>query len=814
MAMWVSAMLGWLLGVAMPLSLPALPSGEWLLAAVAAGSALLACLCSGRLTSSGRCLVLLVAVAALAFAQACWRGRVLIDQQLPTEWDSASTLLEGEIDGLPIRRGEALQLEVVVRQVDGVAPGPHQPSRVMLFWRSSSGALPRVEAGQVWLWPVRWRSPQGVGNPAGFDQALWLLEHGIRATATVRPTGDDTARLLQPARRWSGALDRFRQQVRERIASTVADSRVAGVLAGLTVGDQSAIDAEDWAVFRQTGVAHLISISGLHIAMVGWMVAGAAAALWRRSSRLIWRRPTAEVAAWAMVLGAGGYAVLAGWGVPAQRTVCMLFVASVLRLSGRRWPWPLQWLVGATVVTALDPWALAQAGFWLSFVAVGVLLASGPAVHSQEEPLGWRQRLARVAKEGVRTQWLATVGLLPLGVLIFQQVSVVGFLANLLAIPVFTLLVTPLALAGMVWSGFWLAAAWVLQACLGALQGMAAWPWAVWYTAAWPAWLGPLAILAGCLLVMPVPHGWRWLAWPLLLPVLHLPFAWGPLRQPAIGQFGVLAPDVGQGTAVVVFTAGHALLFDAGPKVGMQSDAGQRVVVPVLRAVGLPKLDEVVLSHGDADHTGGALSVAEALPVMTWRTTLADDDPVRMKLAERRPAAAHVPCQAGQQWQWDGVQFEVLHPTSDDLLGRGRLPDNALSCVIRVVARARAGQPPRVLLLTGDIEAPQEADLLRREREAGHLQSTLLVAPHHGSKTSSSEAFLQAVHPDQVLIQAGLHNRYGHPSPSVVARYEAMGLQVVQSSRCGAYVWFSDGSVSRCWRDESRRYWHMASSAR
>lgn len=812
MAMWVSAMLGWLLGVALPLGMPALPSGTGQLAAVVLGLLVMAAVVRARSWAAWyRCLGVLCAVALLAWAQACWRAQALVEQQVPPAWEASTVRLEGQIDGLPVRRGDAWQLEVLVRRLDGEVPRPQWPARVMLYWRQAEKGLPDVESGQVWSWPVRFRSPQGPGNPAGFDQALWLLEHGMRATATVRAKGEELAQLIQPARGWTGSLDRFRQRVRERIAGVVIDTRLAGVLAGLTVGDQSAIDAEDWDVFRQTGVAHLISISGLHIAMVGWMVAGAVSAVWRRSPKLIWRRPTAEVAAWSMVLGAAGYAVLAGWGVPAQRTVCMLLVSSLLRLSGRRWPWPLQWLIGATVVTAWDPWALAQAGFWLSFVAVGVLLASGPSVQRGDEPVAWPQRWGRAAREAVRTQWLATLGLLPLGALIFQQVSVVGFLANLVAIPVFTLLVTPLALAGMVWSPLWHVAAWVLHGCLGILQGMAAWPGAVWYTAAWPAWLGPLAIGSACLLVMPVPRGWRWLGLPLLLPVLHLPFAWGTLSQPSVGQFGVLAPDVGQGTAVVIYTARHALLFDTGPKLGERSDAGQRVVVPVLRSVGLTRLDEVVLSHGDADHTGGALSVDAAIPVSVWRTTLAEDDPVRVQLAALQPLRAHVPCQAGQQWQWDGVLFEVLHPTADELAGRSHVPDNALSCVIRVVAQARHGHAPKAVLLTGDVEAPQEAALLHREGEAGRLTSTLLVAPHHGSKTSSTEGFLKAVAPRQVLVQAGLHNRYGHPAPSVVARYDALGLQVLQSSTCGAYLWFSDGSPGRCWRVGARRYWHPAS---
>lgn len=814
MARWLIAMLAWLAGVAIQLQQAELAAPVWVLAGAVLGvltllvPAIHSSVRQRRLPEGTRLVLMALGVLLLAWAATSWRAGVRVAQVLPDAWGGQEVAVEGRIDSLPERRADTWRMDVQVRRYNGQSVQADQPQQIMLFWRVDDARQPVITAGQVWLWRVRLQRPVGVSNPGGFDQALWLFERGVRATGSVRPRAQAPVLLREPAGWLDGGVDRLRQRIREALFREVSDARLAGVLAGLTVGDQAAIDPDDWNVFRQTGVAHLVSISGLHIAMVGWMIGGLAAALWRRSPGLVLRRPAPVVGAWGMVIGALAYAVLAGWGVPAQRTVCMMLVSSVLRLSGRRWPWPMVWLSCAVVVTLLDPWALSQAGFWLSFVAVGVLMSSGPEPRDHEASAHWRSRLWQHIRQGVRTQWLATVGLLPLGVVFFQQVSLVGFLANLLAIPWFTMVITPLALLGMVWPWAWHPAAATLDMSLALLTRLANWPWAVWQTPMLPGWLGASAVAAACLMVMPLPRAWRWLGWPVLLPILYLPAAWGPFPLPAKGQFMVLAPDIGQGTAVIIRTASHVLLFDAGPQVGPHDDAGRRVVVPVLQALGVRRLDEVVLSHGDADHTGGALSVGKAMEVSQWRTTLADEHVVRVAQNAMPHPPRHVVCQAGQRWEWDGVSFEVLQPDTEELRRRAQLSDNALSCVVRVASVGRRGSAPRTVLLTGDIEADQEAALLQRDAGQGHLASTLLVAPHHGSRTSSTEPFVRAVAPTTVLIQAGRHNRYGHPARDVVARYVDQGVEVSQSARCGAFAWRSDTGQHECWLDRARHYWN------
>jgi competence protein ComEC len=383
---------------------------------------------------------------------------------------------------------------------------------------------------------------------------------------------------------------------------------------------------------------------------------------------------------------------------------------------------------------------------------------------------------------------VVTLALTPLTLLLFGQVSVVGFAANLVAIPWVTLVVTPLALGGVLWAPLWSLAALSLQPLAALLQWLALWPWAVVFLPAAPLWAGMLAVAGGALLATRLPWRLRLLALPLLWPALW----WQPVR-PAAGQFELLAADIGQGNAVLVRTATHTLLYDAGPRFSRESDAGHRVLVPLLRALG-ERVDTLMLSHRDADHTGGAAAVLAQQP----HAELVGSIEAENTLQALRPVQ---PCLAGQRWEWDGVAFEVLHPQPDDAAVRSVRP-NALSCVLRITS---AGPQGVSALLVGDIEAPQEQALLAR---GAALQADLLLVPHHGSKTSSSPAFLDAVQPRTALVQAGYRNRFGHPAPEVLQRYRLRDIEVVESSRCGAATWASAKPAAiGCERDAGRRYW-------
>jgi competence protein ComEC len=799
-----AGMLAWLAGVALQLQqreLPA-PAALALLAGLAVVALAAAVLARRRRRAALTLALLLPGLVALGFGWATLLAQQRLQQALPAMLDGADVELVGVVASMPrvLAGGLRFDFHVESAQWRG-APlqVPAQvPQRVSVGWFGGvhdgllmAGAPVVVEAGQRWRLTVRLRTPHGARNPHGFDLELWLFERGLRAVGTVRSAaGQPAPRLL--AQGVAHPVERARQRVRDALFERVADPGAAGVLAGLAVGDQASIERDDWRVFRDTGTAHLMAISGLHVTMFAWLAGALIGAAWRCSARLMLGLPAPLAARWGGVAVAAAYAVFAGWGVPAQRTVWMLAAAALILSLGWRWPWLLVLLAAAVVVSVADPWALLQPGFWLSFVAVGLLLASEPAgaragVAAAGAVAGWRARAWAPLREALRTQVIASVGLAPLTLLLFQQVSLVGLLANLVAVPLVTLVITPLALLGMLAPPLWDLGAWLVAELTQVLTWLAGRPAAVWHAAVAPPWAQAAALLAAALAVMPLPWRLRLLAVPLALPLL-----WpAPERLPP-GRFELLAADVGQGTAVLLRTRDHVLLYDTGPRYWRSGDAGERVLVPLLRALGVRRIDVLMLSHGDADHAGGAASVLAALPVQRSYSSLPDGH------ALRAPPLPHRRCDAGMAWQWDGVRFEVLHPLAED--HARPLRPNALSCVLRVVdAHGRAA------LLAGDIGVAQEAALVAR-LGAG-LRSEVLLVPHHGGRGSSSPGFVDAVAPRVALVQAGRGNRHGHPAAEVVARYEASGAALLRSERCGAWRWRSDGE-GHCQRAVARRYWH------
>ncbi|PJI96931.1 competence protein ComEC [Acidovorax sp. 69] len=817
-----AVLLGVVVGAALQLLQPEL-WGVWAYGALLCGVLVLGwcAAASASLRSTSRWARGAVAVSAVValgagalamFALSGLRATVYLQQRLAPALEGQDIRVTGVVSAMPQTNEAGTRLRMAVQTALLKGTPVELPSQIDLAWyggafRDAGEVMdlqrlpPPVRAGERWDLTVRLKAPHGLRNPHGFDFELWAWEQGVQATGYVRagPKDESPVRL---AATWKYPVEQWRQTVRDAIldrlgrgADDTSDpgrARIAGVVAALVTGDQRAIDRSDWDVFRATGVAHLMSISGLHITLFAWLAAWVVRSLWRRSARLCLAVPAPSAALVAGVALAAAYALFSGWGVPAQRTVTMLGIVALLQWSGRRWPWPQVWLLACAAVVLVDPWALAQAGFWLSFVAVGVLFATNPIAEGAYEK-GAKGHFYALLRE----QWVVTLALTPLGLLLFGQVSLVGFAANLVAIPWVTLVVTPLALGGVLWGPLWSLAALSLQPLAAWLQWLAQWPWAVVFLPAAPLWAGVAAVVGGAVLAMRLPWRVRLLALPLLVPV----FGWQPARPP-VGQFELLAADIGQGNAVLVRTATHTLLYDAGPRFSRESDAGHRVLVPLLRALG-ERVDVLMLSHRDADHTGGAAAVLAQQP----QAVLTGSIEAEHVLQTLRPAS---PCLAGQRWDWDGVVFEVLHPLAGDGAPAPRAPrPNALSCVLRVAA---AGSEGAVALLVGDIEAPQEHSLVAR---GAALRADLLLAPHHGSKTSSSPVFLETVQPRTALVQAGYRNRFGHPAPDILQRYRERNIRVVESSRCGAATWASaDPSVVACERDTSRRYWQHDMPAR
>ena len=799
---WQWAAAGGLLGTAVQLQQASLADGVWRL--VALGLAVAAGVVGWTgVAETGRIrrrvgVGFALSTALLAWAATDWRAQQRLADRLDLRLEMQTLWVTGVVTGLPQWRSDHVRFDLVLEPDPQVGHlGQGVPQRVRLAWYPAAestaftaGTMPR--AGQRWRLPVRLKRLDGPVNPHGGDAVLALFERGVGAVGTVHVrAGQAPLRLGDTGH---ASVDRLRQDLRDRLRQTLGDTPAAGLLAALSVGDQAAIDRADWAVFRSTGVAHLVSISGLHVTWLGWLGGVVIGRCWRLRAAWLLVQPAPVVARWGGLAVAVAYAMLAGWGVPAQRTVLMLAVVVWLRSGARRWPGGHVLLAAALAVVVWDPWALLQPGFWLSFVAVALLMLGGEPSDRAPEASGWAAIL-RPVRQLWRTQWVATVGLAPWTLLFFQQVSLVSLLANAVAIPVVTLLITPLALLGLVQSPVWGLAIPVVEWLMQVLQTMAAWPWASVHLPAAPWWAQWLGVVAGAWLVAPLPARVRLAGLPLLLPML-----WPALPKPPVGEFELLAADVGQGNAVLVRTAGHHLLYDTGPAYGRHGEAGnagERVLVPLLRALGVRRLDGLVISHRDSDHSGGAPAVLQALPVGLVQSSLEPGHPLRGH-------APHQRCTAGTRWVRDGVVFELLHPEAadHDRPAVAALRPNAVSCVLRV-----ASASGRVALLTGDIGFDQELRLVIRQRE--RLGADVLLVPHHGSGSSSSPHFLHAVRPSWAIVQAGRHNRYGHPAPDAMARYDARGIPVVRTAQCGAWHWRSADGSHWCARNQRIRYWHV-----
>ena len=706
----------------------------------------------------------LVAAFAAGIAWAAVCAHLRLADRLAPALEGQDFLITGVVSSLPALGERNVRFEFDIENVAGGAP---LPRKVQLSWYRS-GFVPAseeapaalddpsgVHPGERWTFTVRLKRPHGSVNPYGFDYEAWLLERGIGATGYVRQRG--LQQRVGERNSMSDRIEKARETIRSRFIDVLGENTPSGLLIALAIGDQRAIDSDDWRLFSRTGVTHLMSISGLHVTLISGFAAALVAFGWRRSGSLTLRLPARKAGAAAATLAAFAYTLLAGFGVPAQRTFFMVGAVAVALWFGRLSSPSRVLALALLAVLVVDPWAVLSAGFWLSFGAVALIFY---VAH------GWTGRESWLAQWG-RVQWAITVGLAPAALLLFSQVSLVGPIANAVAIPAVSAVITPLALACAVFPFEPLMR--LAGALAGALMQFLAWcdslPLALWQQPVPPAWAVGIAMLGVVWLLAPRGIASRWLGLVLFVPALIA----APPR-PAPGEAWVTTLDVGQGLAVVVRTSHHALLYDAGPAYA-DSDSGERIIAPYLRAVGSTGLDAMVISHNDSDHSGGALSVMREAEVGSLLSSMGPENPI--------VAAANAPrrCVRGEQWQWDGVAFEVLHPAPGDYATPAAKINN-LSCVLRI---ATAGGS---LLLTGDIEKPAEEALI--ERDGAQLRSDVLLAPHHGSRTSSTTAFLSAVASPLVIVAAGYRNRFGHPRADVVARYESARAKVLRTDLDGA----------------------------
>ncbi len=755
---------------------PQLPEAQWawsLLAIVPA-----AAFARARWAPLRGCAKLSAAAFALAagFLWAALCAHVRLADALPPEWEGRDIDVIGVVASLPQASERSVRFELDVEEVP--THGGRVPQRIGLSWWGRPGAPPAAHAGERWRFTVRLKRPHGTANPYGFDFEAWLLERGVRATGYVRPRGAE--RLAAMVHRPAYWVEAARERLRTRILTALAGRPYAGIIAALAIGDQRAIPPHQWQVFTRTGVNHLMSISGLHVTMVATLAYGLALVLWRRSARLSLRLPAPKAAALAGVLAAFLYTLLAGFAVPAQRTLYMVCVVAAALWCGKATSASVVLAAALLIVLLLDPWAVTSAGFWLSFGAVAAILFV--VVNRVAQP-GWLDGW-------LRTQWAVTIALLPLLLALFQQVSLISPVANAFAIPVVSFIVAPLALVGMLlpFDAVLLVAHFAMACCMYGLEALSALPDAIWEQHAPPAWTILVAAAGTFWLTLPRGVPARWLG---AIACLPLYFVVPPAPNP--GELSLTVLDVGQGLAVVARTARHALLYDTGPAFGPGADSGNRIIAPYLRAVGVRRLDGLVVSHDNADHSGGAISVLQAMPVAWLASPLPDMDPLPL-IADHAML-----CAAGIAWEWDGVRFEIVHPTRESY--DARVKENDRSCVVRVVA------PGGTVLLAGDIEYGAEETLSAR---SGDIRADVLLAPHHGSRSSSTAAFLDAVQPSHVVFPVGYRNRFGHPHPDVLERYVRRGVKVYRTDSDGALsiALGSEGGIHiERYRSTYRRYW-------
>ncbi|KAF0102980.1 MAG: DNA internalization-related competence protein ComEC/Rec2 [bacterium] len=718
------------------------------------------------------------------FFYAAWRAESRLADALPAQWEGRDVAFSGRVVGLPETTPNGLRFVLDVAAV--TTPGATLPGRVQIGWYARPGEMaPHLQGGACVSLVARLARPHGSVNPGGFDYQAWLLQRGIRASGSLRGA---PAPAIGCAGAAGAQLDALRERLRAHLRAGLGEAPYAGVVIALALGDQDAIPATQWTLFRQTGTTHLFSVSGLHITLFSAMVYVLVAALWRRFPRLCLRLPARRAGIALGLLAATAYTLLSGFGIPAQRTLYMLAAAAAVAWLDRA-PTPSRLLaVALAAVVLIDPWAALAPGFWLSFAAVATLLYAS---------MGTTRR--RLWRAWAHAQWAVTVALAPLLLVLFHEISLVSPLANAVAIPLVSLLAVPLALLAAVlpWDWCALVAHAVIAAGMAWLELLAALPRPVFHTAApdWPAFL--LALLGTALLLLPRGFPARWLG-----VLLFLPLFFPRLPAPQPGEAWLTVFDVGQGESVLVRTAGRAVLVDTGLRFASGEDAGSRVVAPALWRQGITRLDGLVVSHDDIDHSGGAASLLASHRPDWLLTSLAGMPPARLSETGRAlltVAPRALACVAGQTWTWDGVRFQVLHPPAHHYAHPG-FRDNDRSCVIRIdTAHGSA-------LLTGDIEQLAEMNLAERRMP---LAADVLVAPHHGANTSSTPEFLAAVRPRLVVVPVGRRNPFGHPHPEALARYRALGAEIARTDRHGAVEVRLQATGLTLARavDEERRYW-------
>lgn len=709
----------------------------------------------------------LLAVVLLAGFWVLSQANIALNNRLPPELAGKDIMITGSIASVPEQDAQSIRFEFKPDDKSDLV----LPRKIRLNWYKP---LPiSLSADERWQLTVRLRPIHGMANPASFDYEGWLFQQRIGATGYVR-ANKSNKRLTAPP---FYSVNALRQTLLNKLSDHLKDSAQLGLIQGLTTGIRDNISSAQWQTLRLSGTNHLLAISGLHIGLAAAIGFFCMRWLWSRRAKNLLILPAIEAAVIAGFVVALFYAALAGFAIPTQRALIMVATVMIAVLI-RRPVAPSHVLAFSMLLVLIwDPFAVLAAGFWLSFSAVTIILFTS------------QNRLPSPRWQWLKIHTLIAFGLTPLLLLFFMQTSLIAPIANIIAVPFISLIIVPILLLAslMLWIFEPIGAALLqladnlLALFWPLLDYIATLPFSNWSVAHLPFYYY-LSIIIGCLLLLS-PRGFpaKWLGVIGLSPLFLF-----QANRPEQGEFWFTLLDVGQGLSAVVQTKDHTLVFDAGPKYSDNFNAGSAIVLPFLQQQAIKNIDTLVISHADNDHIGGAKPLIENITVNKLLTSVPNHN-----------LTDALPCLAGQSWQWNDVSFLMLYPEKQDTGSR-----NNLSCVLKISNGMGS------VLFTGDIEIEAEQQLILRQDH--NLQANILVAPHHGSKTSSSISFIDAVHPDVVLFPIGYRNRYHFPAKTITDRYQQKDIRQYNSADHGAIqfkIGLTEISAPSLYREQAKTIW-------